>query len=435
MKAKAATALVVLVVIAVWPTVRADADRRAPQILLSKPTVLFSQPVIIKITGLRPREEITVHDVADTLGTAPLSSTAVFHANSNGVVDLAHARSESGTYVGHDRTGLFWSLRPADPGPYPLFPEPLPRAETDQLSVEVGGTTLATRTLVRQLMAPGVTERQLRPDAAGFYGDYFAPIHPSGRPAVVVLGGSDGGLTRTSSLIAAQLASDGHPALALAYFHEPGLPPNLVNVPFEYFETALTWLARQPGINRHRILTMGASRGSEAALLLGVHDPDLVAGVIATSPSAVVNTDLPDVNQPAWTLQGTPLPFVPFGEFKQPNPTDVPDAVIPVEQIRGPILFVCGKDDHTWPSCDYVDAMTNRLAAGHKSSRPVVLRYAAGGHLVDQLVPNTPEWMTVGTSQQYGPYDRGGGPSVDAAARADAWPRLLAFLDRADRRT
>jgi dienelactone hydrolase len=434
MRAKAAVAMVVLVAIAVWPTVRADADRSAPQILLSKSAVLFSQPVSIKITGLRPGQEITVHDVAETPGTAPLSSTAVFRAKSNGAVDVARARSESGTYVGRDRMGLFWSLRPADPGPYPLFPEPLPRAETDQISVEVNGKTVAARRLIRQLMASGVTEHQLRPDQAGFYGDYFAPRHPSGRSAVVVWGGTEGGLGRTSSLVASQLASAGHPALAVAYFQEPGLPPNLVNVPLEYFKTALTWLGREPGIDRHRILTMGASKGSEAALLLGVHDPDLVAGVIATSPSSVVNTGVPDVKQPAWTVQGTPLPFVPFSEYKQPNPTDRPDAVIPVEQIRGRVVFVCGGDDHAWPSCDYVDAMTNRLAARRKSSRPVVLRYPAGGHLVDQVVPNTPEWMTVGTSQ-YGPYDRGGGPSVDAAARADAWPRILAFLDRADHRT
>jgi dienelactone hydrolase len=434
MRARTAAFAVIILAIAVLPSVQAVANPSTPEISLSKPTVLLSQSVTVKVTGLRPSEAITVQDMADTSGTAPLASTALFRADSDGVVDLAHTRSEAGTYVGRDRMGLFWSLRPAEPGPYPVFPEPLPRAETDQLSVQVDGKTVAARRLVRQLMARGVTEQQLRPDAAGFYGDYFAPRHPLGRPAVLVLGGSEGGLSRTSSLIASQLASEGHPALAVAYFAEPGLPPNLLNVPLEYFETALAWLARQPGINRHRILAMGASRGSEAALLLGVHDPDQVGGVIATSPSSVVNTGLPDVNQPAWTLHGTPVPFVPFSEFKQPSPPDIPAAIIPIEQIRGPILLVCGEDDHLWPSCDYVDAMTNRFAAGRKSLPPTVLRYAAGGHLVDQLVANTPEWMTVGPTQ-YGTLDRGGAPSVDATARADAWPRLLAFLDRADRPT
>ena len=407
----------------------------APRISLSRPTVLFSQPVTIRVTRLDKGEKVTVRDLATSAGAAPLSSQAMYRANSAGVVDLARSQSEAGTYAGRDRMGLFWSLQPGTPGPTPLLPDPLPRVETDQLSVEIGGKTVATRRLVRRLVAPGVTERQLRPDDVGFYGDLFAPTGGAGRrPAVLVLGGSEGGLAPTSMLIAAQLASHGYPTLALAYFGEPGLPSSLMNVPLEYFETALRWLSRQPGVDAHHIVVSGASRGSEAALLLGVHNPDLVSGVIAASPSSVVNRGLPDKTQSAWSLGGSPIAFVPDHEFREPLPADAPDAIIPVELSRGPILFVCGHDDHLWPSCDYTHAMTARLAAADATPRSTVLRYPAAGHSVGELVANTPESVTVIPSR-YGIYDLGGSPSADAAARADAWPRLLLFLKHADRRT
>ena len=51
------------------------------------------------------------------------------------------------------------------------------------------------------------------------------------RTAVLVFGGSEGGLA--TSLLAARFAADGYPALALAYFREPGLPQTLTNIPLE----------------------------------------------------------------------------------------------------------------------------------------------------------------------------------------------------------
>jgi hypothetical protein len=49
---------------------------------------------------------------------------------------------------------------------------------------------------------------------------------------VILLGGSDGGVMEGS---AAVLASRGYAALALAYFGAPPLPPELIEVPLEYF--------------------------------------------------------------------------------------------------------------------------------------------------------------------------------------------------------
>ena len=62
----------------------------------------------------------------------------------------------------------------------------------------------------------------------GFYGDFFVPPPvPAGKryPAVLIIGGSQGGLS--SVILAAALASHGYPALAIAYFDAPGLPASL----------------------------------------------------------------------------------------------------------------------------------------------------------------------------------------------------------------
>ena len=114
-------------------------------------------------------------------------------------------------------------------------------------------------------------------------------------------GGSEGGLSVVMSRV---LAAHGYPSLALAYFKEPGLPQGLARIPLEYFATALRALRAAPNVDPRHVLVAGVSRGSEAALLLGVHYPQLVDGVLAGVPSSVANVGYPDTSSPAWTLAG-----------------------------------------------------------------------------------------------------------------------------------
>lgn len=73
----------------------------------------------------------------------------------------------------------------------------------------------------------------------------FRPDTSEARPAALTLGGSEGGLLFAAQT-AALLASHGIVSLALAYFAFERLPPYLVEIPLEYFETALQWSARSP---------------------------------------------------------------------------------------------------------------------------------------------------------------------------------------------
>ncbi|GEM_PF-2113835 len=78
----------------------------------------------------------------------------------------------------------------------------------------------------------------------------------------------------------------GH-TLALAFFGEDNLPDQLVDIPLEYFQGALSWLAGQERVRDDSIIVLGNSKGGEAAILQGKID-DRVAGVIGIAPSSVV---------------------------------------------------------------------------------------------------------------------------------------------------
>jgi dienelactone hydrolase len=230
---------------------------------------------------------------------------------------------------------------------------------------------------------------------------------------VLVLGGSEGGLPGT--LLPALLASNGYPALGVAYFGEPGLPPTLSRIPLEYFAGALRWLARQPGVDPARIAVLGVSRGSEAAQLLGVYYPGLVHAVIASVPSNVAICSYPRCTGPAWTLHGQPLPYT--SEFDNPSPTDAPAAVIPDQRIQGPVFLDCGEADQTWSSCPYAQAIIGLLDAHHDRWAHVLYAYPGAGHPVGDLVPYEPASPVADPDY-----------ATDQQARALLWPRLLGFL-------
>jgi dienelactone hydrolase len=317
--------------------------------------------------------------------------------------------------------GLFTLMGPpTGSAPAFLYPE----AGYDvTLEATVGGRVAAKATVRRQSpLAAGVVEKELRPARDGIYGNLYLPKHTAGRrPAVLVFSGSGGGLT--TSFAAALLAVRGYPSLALAYFKAPGLPQTLHNIPLEYFAKALGVLRDQPVVDLRHVLVAGVSRGGEAALLLGAHFPQLVNGVVAGVPSSVVNpAPGPETGQPAWTLGGHPLPAVSPSDFGQPNPAGKPQAVIPVERIRGPILLACGQQDLVWPSCGYVDAITARLRE-HRFAHPVTaLRYGDAGHLIGGLTA----WY--GSLTDDALTSSGGTVAATQAAQADAHAKLLALL-------
>jgi dienelactone hydrolase len=398
-----------------------DRDRVQASISVSPRTALVDQPVAVTVQGLPAGARTTLTARAKDTDELTWSATAQFKATSAGEVSLGQP-SLGGSYTGVNPMGLFTLMAPpagSEAAVY-LFPE---TGYDVTLEASVDGRVVATASVRRQgPVVVGVVEKRLRPARDGIYGNLCLPKSTAARrPAVLVFGGSNGGLT--TSMAAALLAAHGYPSLALAYFKAPGLPKTLHNIPLEYFVKALGVLRDQPGVDRRHVLVAGVSRGGEAALLLGAHFPRLVNGVVAGVPSSVVNpAPRPDNGKPAWTVRGRPLPAVSPSEFGQPNPQGTPQAVIPVERIHGPILLTCGGQDLTWPSCAYVDAITARLRA-HRFAYPVTaLRYPDAGHLIGGLTA----WY--GSLTDAVLTSSGGTMAGTQAAQADAHAKLLALL-------
>ncbi len=295
-------------------------------------------------------------------------------------------------------------------------------------------------------------------DSGGIAGRFFRPASGAIRGAVIVLGGSGGGLGWSGD-VAAQLAAEGYAALALAYFCWPGLPKRLVGIRLEYIAAAIRWLERTLASEGSPVAVIGASRGAELALLAASKFPQ-VRVVVAVAPSSVAwgpDGGIGDIGRSAWTFGGRALPAMrspsawwpprsvvgilsswvlrtPWRNtplvVKSLQAADaVARAAIPVEQIKGHVLLISGGDDQLWPSRQMGEAIIARLeAAGHQFEARH-LSYDGAGHAVSIL--ETDDYPTRIRHPITGlVYDLGGSETVNREASSSARTEALAFLGR-----
>jgi dienelactone hydrolase len=401
----------------------ADAGRAHPSnashIRVTPAVSMEDQRLDVRVEGLAAHQLVTVGLRSTDAKGYDWISSARYTADARGNLDLSRAASLGGSYPGVWGMGLVASMRSTRRDPYGAYFWHR-QADLFTVTVTARGNVVASSTFHRSWTRRALAEQDETVSSAGFDGSFFSPSGAKHRTTVLVLGGSEGG-NLVTSLLASRLAADGFPALAVAYFGAPGLPQTLTDIPLEYFQGALAWLGKQPQVDPSRVVVLGISRGSEAALLLGVHDPDLVHGVIALVPSSVLLGCTPTFGSTdhctggAWSLGGKPLPYTE--QFNQPSPTDVPAAVIPVERIAGPLLLACGGIDAIWRSCAYAEAIISRLDVKHNTNPHSSYTYLAAGHLVGALIPYEPGWSRHDTNI----------PS-DEQAREQLWPHVLQFL-------
>jgi dienelactone hydrolase len=393
------------------PTAAAQSTRVAVTVV---PKASFvDEPLHIRVAGLHARSSAEIRLRVRDAGGKAWHSSARFRADTRGVIDLDHAVARSGGYRGRWGMGLLASL--TTPTRARFYPFRTGGTQTFRLQVRVRGGSVGSTTF-RRSMPGAVLQRPVSINEAGFLGVYNSRL-PSGprTPGILLLGGSEGGLP--IGPLSTMLAARGYSTLGVAYFRAPGLPQTLARIPLEYFERALTWLRAQPQVDRSRTVVIGVSRGSEAAQLLGVYYPSLVNGVVASVPSNAALCGFPDCSQPAWMLNGAPLPYTQ--QFNNPYPTDNPEAVIPDERIHGPVFAVCGGSDLVWFSCPYASAIMDRLSAHGHPYRDVSYAYPRAGHFVGGLLPYSP----------IAPRALSLNPA-DERAREAVWPKLLSFLAR-----
>ena len=408
------TALPVTVLLAACTTAAPSPAHAA--VTVRPQTSLADQALQIRVTGLAAGEQATVQvSSTDATGVHWLAS-ATYRADAAGNVDLSQAPASSGTYHGVSGMGLIWSMHPTGPDPAGAYFWHNIVPLTFTLTVRVHGSRVASASFHRMFSRTAVADQTESLHADGFVGEFWhSAATAARRPAILVLGGSEGGLP---SLLPALLASNGYPALGVAYFAEPGLPKTLSRIPLEYLARAIRWLARQPGVDPARIAVLGISRGSEAAQLLGVHYPGLVHAVIASVPSNVALCSYPGCTGPAWTLHGRALPYTSI--LDTTRPADDPAAVIPDQRIQGPVFLDCAEADQTWTSCPYARAILSLLNAHHDHWTHVLYAYPGAGHQVGGLVPDEPEAPAAARSDlSY---------AADQEAEELLWPHLLSFL-------
>ena len=371
----------------------------------------------------------------------------MFRTDAAGRLDLGRDSSLEGTYTGVDPMGFILSMRLPDDVPSGRYEQPKLEPATVLLELERAGERLAAAELERIFVAPDVARSDVREE--GLVGTYFQPTDSPPRGAVLVVGGSGGGLVDAR---AALLASRGYASLSLAYFLAEGLPGSLVEIPLEYFQTALRWMFERGDCAPGRVAVMGTSRGGELALLLAATLPELSA-VIGYVPSGVVYAGIGDGTddddsappRPAWTYQGkgfaaasvdyeandlgvTPVSLQPgFLKGLQDRPA-VEAATIPVERIRGPVLLFSGKDDRLWPSVELASIAEKRLREHAHPHAVEHVAYDAAGHLIGHAyLPATIHSLVHplrGDAIALGGTDAG-----DAFAQADSWRRVLQFLE------
>lgn len=289
--------------------------------------------------------------------------------------------------------------------------------------------------------APAATGvRQIRD--GGMVADLYRPAASGRAPAILLLGGSEGGLGKAAAEQAAALAAHGYIVLQLSYFGSPGQPAALKSIPIETFTRALDWLKTQPDVARGRIGLVGTSKGAEAALLVATRRPDVTIAVLGV-PSSVVWPGIDRsgiVTESSWTENGTPVPFTPYGwtgEWRGihalyadalADPAKAARGAISAERARATIVMVCGEADGLWPSCPMARAVATRLRNANYPYRSTVLAYPDAGHAAfgPPPDPGTPAAARIGTLGGLG-----GSVAGNAAARADGWPKVLAALDAA----
>ena len=280
----------------------------------------------------------------------------------------------------------------------------------------------------------------------GLYGELYRPASVGTRkrlPAVMLIGGSEGGLD-TMSQMAVSFARAGYAALTLAYWAETGLPQQLESIPLEYFDRGLEWLAGQPDIDAKSMALLGWSRGGEAALLVGTRNSRLRA-VVAVAPSSIVWQGMSNGGsraQSAWTVKGQPLPHVvpdatryrpnaslaPLFEARFAEADARPDTAIPVERLHAPLLLITGGDDGVWPARRFADRIVARLQGAGFRHAVQHLDYEGAGHFI---FVGEPDGMLSRAASTASGGVMGGTAAANAAAWKDNWPRTLAFLDDA----
>lgn len=247
----------------------------------------------------------------------------------------------------------------------------------------------------------------------GFYGIFHKSINTIDKKRVVIIIGGSEGNENIPMNVGKMFANRGIDALGICYWNVSGLPKELIGVPLEPFEKAIEWLKNK---KYEKIFIYGISKGGELALLCASLMPD-INGVIALSPihclwggmtgnKGILSKTFTKKSE--FTYKGKDFPCMianlKYGRaiknlikehqfnlsymYEEPLKNFDEKTAIPVENIKGNILFIYAKEDLMWPSKNAVNYMINRLNDNKWKYNVQVLEYEKASHILVPLNPS-----------------------------------------------
>ena len=231
---------------------------------------------------------------------------------------------------------------------------------------------------------------------------FVAPADGKRHPAIVVLGGSEGGLHAEDARL---LASHGYAALALAYFGVAPLPKELSAIPLETVTHGIDWLAARSEVDASRI---GIEGGIPVAYIPSDAAADVTVGRAFQTGGAISFRDTYEAS----------LAAAPAAVRER--------ALIATERIAGPVLCIAGDADREWDSAGACRIIHERRHAAGRNANDAVAIEPGAGHALPFSGKSAPASFPAGPATIV----LGGTPEANGRGGADAFARTLAFFDR-----
>ncbi len=313
------------------------ATRAPARMTVSPASARIDEPVTVSVIGLTPGTRVVLSARSTDAEHVVWRSSADFVVPASGVVRTTD-RSVGGSYIGVDGMGLFTLLAHAGTSD-PVLVQP---ASGLRIAVRAGvaGVTVASTTVDRRSPDQvGVTRSRYSVAKDGVDGELFDPAATTKRPGVLLLGGSEGGLSQAFS--ASTLAAEGYPTLTVAYFKDACVPsscgtcrsstssaPRSCGAAIRGSTRRGSWSGASRGAARRRCSPPPTSPGCSPALSPGCRRP---------RRAVVSGRRERRVDAARRTARGA--------DQDDPDPADTPATFLPVARLRVAAADDCGGQD------------------------------------------------------------------------------------------
>ncbi|PNI49265.1 BAAT isoform 2 [Pan troglodytes] len=404
------------------------------QLTATPVSALVDEPVHIRATGLIPFQMVSFQASLEDENGDMFYSQAHYRANEFGEVDLNHASSLGGDYMGVHPMGLFWSLKPEKLLTRLLKRDVMNRPFQIQVKLydlelivnnKVASAPKASLTLERWYVAPGVTRIKVR--EGRLRGALFLPPGEGLFPGVIDLFGGLGGLLEFRASL---LASHGFASLALAYHNYEDLPPKPEVTDLEYFEEAANFLLRHPKVFGSGVGVVSVCQGVQIGLSMAIYLKQVTATVLINGtnfPFGIPQVYRGQIHQPlphsAQLISINALGLLELYRTFETTQDGASQYLFPIEEAQGQFLFIVGEGDKTINSKAHAEQAIGQLKR-HGKNNWTLLSYPGAGHLIEP--PYSPLCCASTTHDLR--LHWGGEVIPHAAAQEHAWKEIQRFL-------